>query len=201
MSLSNMSASPSIDARELRHALGRFTTGVTVITTCDMAGRPVGLTANSFAAVSLDPPLVAWSLAARARSVPAFLASGRFAIHVLDATQEALSQGFAAAVEDRFAGIDWEAGSGGLPLLRDCLARFDCTAHQVIAVGNHVLFLGLVQRFRYREGAQLVFFASRYSTACPSPNGWRHEGNQDARIAVAAPPGGRVVDAGRCRGT
>lgn len=153
---------PAPDPRQLRHALGRFATGVTVITSADVAGRPVGLTANSFAAVSLDPPLVAWSLATRARSLAAFLATGRFAIHILDAAQEHLSQRFAAAVEDRFAGLRWEAGIGGVPLLSDCLARFECSTHQAIAAGDHVLFLGAVQRFQYREGAPLVFFASRY---------------------------------------
>jgi 3-hydroxy-9,10-secoandrosta-1,3,5(10)-triene-9,17-dione monooxygenase reductase component len=123
---------------------------------------PVGLTANSFTAVSLDPPLVAWSLTARARSLPAFLVTGRFAIHVLDAAQEALSNLFAASVEDRFAGLDWEASIGGVPLLRDCLARFECRTHQAISAGDHLLFLGAVERFQYREGAPLVFFASRY---------------------------------------
>lgn len=157
-----MSSVPVIDPRELRNALGRFTTGVTVITTADTAGRPVGLTANSFTAVSLDPPLVSWSLATRARSLPAFLAAGSFAVHVLDAAQETLSQGFAATVEDRFAGLDWESGIGGVPLLPDCLARFECSTEKAIAAGDHVLFLGSVQRFQYREGAPLVYFASRY---------------------------------------
>ncbi len=162
-----MSHPAAADPRELRHALGRFATGVTVITTLDAAGRPVGLTANSFAAVSLDPPLVSWSLATRARSLAAFLATGRFAIHILDATQEALSQRFAAPVEDRFAGLDWETGIGGAPLLRDCLARLECSTHQAIAAGDHVLFLGAVQRFHYQEGAPLVFFASRYGLPAP----------------------------------
>jgi 3-hydroxy-9,10-secoandrosta-1,3,5(10)-triene-9,17-dione monooxygenase reductase component len=157
-----MSEVLALDPRDLRTALGRFATGVTVVTTADAAGRPVGLTANSFTAVSLDPPLVAWSLTARARSLPAFLASGRFAIHVLDATQETLSNVFAAPVEDRFAGLEWDAGRGGVPLLQDCLARFECRTHQAISAGDHVLFLGVVERFQYREGAPLVFFASRY---------------------------------------
>jgi flavin reductase (DIM6/NTAB) family NADH-FMN oxidoreductase RutF len=157
-----MSALPAFDPRELRSALGRFTTGVTVVTTSDSRGRPVGLTANSFTAVSLDPPLIAWSLGAAARSLPAFLATGRFAIHVLDATQEALSRVFAAPLEDRFAGLNWEAGIDGVPLLDDCLACFECSTHQAIAAGDHVLFLGAVQRFQYREGAPLVFFASNY---------------------------------------
>ena len=157
-----MSYAPAADPRELRNALGRFATGVTVVTTSDAAGRPVGLTANSFTAVSLDPPLIAWSLSARARSAQAFLAARSSAIHVLDEAQETLSQGFAGPVEDRFAGLDWEAGIDGVPLMPDCPARFGCRTQQYIAAGDHIVFLGAVQRFQYRDGAPLVFFASRY---------------------------------------
>lgn len=157
-----MPVTAAVDPRDLRHALGRFATGVTVVTTADLQGRPVGLTVNSFAAVSLDPPLVAWSLGARSRSLPAFLAAGCFAIHVLDAAQEPLSQRFAAPAEDRFAGIDRESGTAAAPLLPGCLARFECSTHKAIAAGDHVLFLGAVERFHYRDGTPLVFYAGRY---------------------------------------
>jgi 3-hydroxy-9,10-secoandrosta-1,3,5(10)-triene-9,17-dione monooxygenase reductase component len=150
------------DPRTLRHALGRFATGVAVMTTLDAAGRPVGLTANSFSAVSLDPPIVAWSLRAEARLLPVFHAAPAFAVNVLAAAQEHLSNRFASPAEDRFAGVDWEAGAGGVPLLPGCLARFVCHTRERIPAGDHVLFLGTVAQFDHADGAPLVFFASRY---------------------------------------
>lgn len=151
-----------IDPRELRNALGRFVTGVAVITTRHPDGMPVGLTANSLAAVSLEPPLLAWSLAARSGSLPAFLAAPCFAVHVLAAEQEALSRRFAAALADRFAGLAWSPGLGGVPLLDGCLARLECRTVRRIEAGDHRLFLGAPERLAYGSGLPLVFFASRY---------------------------------------
>lgn len=157
-----MSTPAPIDPRELRNALGRFATGVAVVTARAGDGRPVGLTVNSFAAVSLAPPLVAWSLAARSGSLPAFLAAPCFALHVLAEDQEGVSRRFAGPAPDRFAGLRWTPGLGGAPLLEGCLARFECRTVRRIEAGDHWLLLGALERFAYGTGAPLVFFASRY---------------------------------------
>src|SRR5215212_2105424 len=116
-----------VDQRHLRQALGRFATGVTVITTRTLDGKLEGLTANSFAAVSLDPPLVLWSLKRHAPSLPNFLASGYFAVNVLARAQEELAHHFATPRRDKFAGVPQVPGLGGAPLLRDTLAAFECS--------------------------------------------------------------------------
>lgn len=156
-----MSLDPHL--RALRDAYGRYATGVAVITSLTPTGAPVGLTVNSFSSVSLDPPLVLWSLMQSSASLPVFLKAGQFAVNVLTDDQQALSTRFASRVEDRFAGIDWEPGLGGVPLLPDCLARFECTTHSHIEAGDHVVFLGRVHRFVHGDGAPLLFFASRYA--------------------------------------
>ena len=115
----------AIDAREFRNALGSFTTGVTIVTTRDASGHDVGLTANSFNSVSLDPPLVLWSLAKSSTSLSAFVEAKHFAVHILAADQEPLSNRFATRGADKFAGLQIERGEGGMPLLHGCAARFD----------------------------------------------------------------------------
>lgn len=131
----------------LRQALGTFTTGVTVVTT--MASmRPVGLTVNSFNAVSLDPPLVLWSLQRRSPSLDAFVSAGRFAINVLAESQLTQSRTFAdPRIEDKFLGIELDETASGLPLLSDALAHFECNTESHCTVGDHELFIGRVQRF------------------------------------------------------
>ena len=138
-------ASPMIsvtDPRELRRALGRFATGVTVVTTRGPGGKPEGLTANSFSSVSLDPPLVLWSLACGAASLPAFVQAGWFAVHVLGSHQHGLSSHFATRTADKFAGLGFTDGLGGCPLLAGSLARFECSVHSRVDAGDHVIFLG-----------------------------------------------------------
>lgn len=151
-----------IDPRELRRALARFATGVAVVTATTPADRPVGLTVNSFASVSLDPPMVLWSLARRSAQLPAFLEATHFAINILGAEQRPLSERFASRSEDRFAGLEWERGRSGVPLLAGCLAVLECRRADAIGAGDHVVFLGAVESFRYGAGAPLLFFASRY---------------------------------------
>ena len=110
------------DTRELRNALGRFPTGVTVITTCTPGGKREGLTANSFSALSLDPPLVLWSIGCKSNSLASFIESGHFAINVLRADQADMSHRFATPGADKFAGLTVAAGAGGSPLLPGVLA-------------------------------------------------------------------------------
>ncbi len=155
----------SHDSRQLRNALGLFTTGVTVITTRGPGGKLEGLTANSFSALSLDPPLVLWSLSRRSPSMNGFMDSGHFAINVLGARQSALSHRFATPQHDKFEGLVVEHGLGGSPLLPDVLARFECQTHSTVDGGDHVLFVGRVHKVAYGAGEPLVFNAGRYCTA------------------------------------
>lgn len=153
------------DARQFRNALGAFATGVTIVTSRDAAGRDVGLTANSFNSVSLEPPMVLWSLSKRARSLPAFLAASRFAVHVLAADQEELSLRFAARRPDKFAGLDLERGPGELPMLRGCSARFLCRTAFRHDGGDHVIFVGEVESFDHTDRPPLLFHGGRYALA------------------------------------
>ena len=155
--------SPDPHLRSLRDAYGRYATGVAVITTLTPAGAPAGLTVNSFGSVSLDPPLVLWSLMRSSARLPMFRDADRFAVNVLADDQQHLSTRFASRVEERFAGIAWEPGLGGVPLLPGCLARFECSTHGHVEAGDHVVFLGRVHRFEHRDGAPLLFFAGRYA--------------------------------------
>jgi 3-hydroxy-9,10-secoandrosta-1,3,5(10)-triene-9,17-dione monooxygenase reductase component len=151
------------DTRRFRDALGAFATGVTIVTTRDADGRDIGLTANSFNSVSLEPPMVLWSLSKSARSMPAFLAATHFAVHVLAVDQEALSVRFAARGVDKFAGLDLERGAAGVPLLRDCSARFQCRAAFQHDGGDHVIFVGAVDSFDQSGRAPLIFHGGRYA--------------------------------------
>ena len=153
-----------IDQRHLRHALGRFATGVTVITTRTADGKLEGLTANSFSAVSLDPPLVLWSLRRSASSLSSFADSGYFAVNVLAANQCDLSRHFATPSKDRFAEIDYAVGLGGCALLPDCLASFECSTEHTVTGGDHIIFIGRVLRATYRDGEPLIFSAGKYCT-------------------------------------
>lgn len=155
----------AIDTKVLRGALGSFATGVTIVTTRDPAGVDVGLTANSFNSVSLDPPMVLWSLAKTSLSLPAFLGSRYFAVHVLAADQEPLSNLFARRGADKFAGIALERGMGDVPLLPGCAARFVCHTAFQYEGGDHIIFVGEVLSLAHSDRAPLVFHDGRYAIA------------------------------------
>jgi 3-hydroxy-9,10-secoandrosta-1,3,5(10)-triene-9,17-dione monooxygenase reductase component len=160
-----MSTAPTLDPGEFRKALGAFATGVTIITTRAADGALLGLTANSFNSVSLNPPLVLWSLAQNALSLPVFKAVGHWAVHILAADQEELSARFARRGLDKFAGLDVESGAGGVPLLRGCTARFECRSAFQYEGGDHTIFVGEVLKFERSERAPLVFHGGRYAHA------------------------------------
>lgn len=160
-----------IDQREFRNALGRFATGVTVITCRGVGGKPEGLTANSFSAVSLDPPLVLWCLAKSAPSLQAFVETGHFAINVLAEDQMDLSNRFATPAEDKFDGIDWDAGLGGAPVLPGTLARFECRNETHHEGGDHLIFIGAVEDFTAADGAPILFAGGRYGKVARFPEG------------------------------
>ncbi|TXH05880.1 MAG: hypothetical protein E6R07_03500 [Nevskiaceae bacterium] len=155
----------AFDPTEFRKALGAFATGVTIITTRSADGAPLGLTANSFNSVSLNPPLVLWSLANSSMSLPTFKAAQHWAVHVLAADQEALSSRFARRGEDKFAGLAVDTGVGGIPLLQGCTARFQCRTAFQYEGGDHVIFVGEVLSFDRADSSPLVFHGGRYAHA------------------------------------
>ncbi|MGE0384485.1 MAG: flavin reductase [Gammaproteobacteria bacterium] len=164
-----MTASVPIDSREFRSALGTFTTGVTIVTTRDQAGSDIGLTANSFNSVSLDPPMVLWSLARSSLSLEAFRNAEYFAVHILAADQQGLSDLFARRGADKFAGLDLKRGEGGVPLIEGCAARFLCRTTFVYEGGDHEIFVGEVVTFDHFDRPPLVFHGGRYTRVVAKP--------------------------------
>lgn len=158
-------------APEFRTALGSFATGVTIVTTASQPDQPIGVTASSFNSVSLDPPLVLWSLAKSSKSLAAFCGSGHFAIHVLSSHQEALSNRFARSGEEKFQDVSWGPGALGSPVLQEYSARFECrTVHQYEG-GDHIIFVGEVVEFDHRDHAPLLFHGGRYAESRPKVSG------------------------------
>lgn len=151
-----------LDLRLLRDALGEFATGVTVITARTASGQAVGVTINSFASVSLEPPLVLWSLGLTSPTLAAFESCRHYAVNVLAADQEEFSQRFSQSLDDRFAGIEMKVGAGGTPILPGCCAWFECRNEMRYSGGDHLIFVGYVESFRREERAPLIFHGGRY---------------------------------------
>jgi flavin reductase (DIM6/NTAB) family NADH-FMN oxidoreductase RutF len=152
----------SIDPRDFRNALGSYATGVTVITATGADGKPHGLTCNSFASVSLNPPLVLWSLGMFSQRLAVFQNASHFAVNVLGASQQALAKKFANSSEDKFSGVEWTAGLGNAPLLRGSVANFQCRAVDRYYGGDHVIFLGAVEAYAYNGEEPLLFARGGY---------------------------------------
>ncbi len=159
--------SRTFDARELRQVLGAFTTGVTVITALDKEGQPLGLTANSFSSVSLDPPLVLWSQAVNAPSHATFRETERFVVNILADDQLDISNRFARGGTDKFAGLQLMSGLGGVPLIPGCAAYLECRRVSNIPGGDHTVFLGQVERIEHNPRQPLVFGGGRYLVTHP----------------------------------
>jgi flavin reductase (DIM6/NTAB) family NADH-FMN oxidoreductase RutF len=158
------------DTRHFRHALSQFATGVTVITTRTDNGGYLGMTATSFNSVSLDPPLVLWSLGDRASSLAAFSSSTHYVVNVLAADQATLATRFASRIQDRFEGVEFDLSQTGQPILRGALAWFECANRSRYPEGDHVIFVGEVARCEFAAGAPLVFHGGAFvSTAGLSP--------------------------------
>ncbi|MEJ8835485.1 flavin reductase family protein [Ramlibacter sp. AN1133] len=159
---------PTFSAQEFRAALGMFATGVTIVTARTTQGGLIGLTANSFNSVSLAPPLVLWSLSRAAASMAVFSAGSHYAINVLAADQKALAERFATRGADRWAGVGFDDGAGGAPLLHGAAATFECFNRSRYEEGDHVIFVGEVERCAHRAGAlPLLFHGGRYYTELP----------------------------------
>jgi flavin reductase (DIM6/NTAB) family NADH-FMN oxidoreductase RutF len=151
-----------IDPRDFRNALGSFATGVTVITAAAADGKPIGLTCNSFASVSLNPPLVLWSLVIYSSNLSVFQDASHFAVNVLGASQRAMSTQFATPSDNKFAGVDWTPGLGGAPILAGCVANFQCRSAGRYYGGDHVIFLGAVEAYAYNRDEPLLFAQGGY---------------------------------------
>ncbi|HVZ42563.1 MAG TPA: flavin reductase family protein [Ramlibacter sp.] len=159
---------PSFSAPQFRAALGMFATGVTIVTARTGDARVIGLTANSFNSVSLEPPLVLWSLARSAASLSVFSAGSHYAINVLAADQKPLAERFAGRGADRWRGVTFDEGAGGAPLLHGAAATFECFNRSRYEEGDHVIFVGEVERCTVRAGASpLLFHGGRYFTEHP----------------------------------
>ena len=152
----------TVDPRELRNALGRFATGVTVITTQTPSGKLEGLTANSFSALSLDPPLVLWSIRLSAPSLPGFLAASGFAVNVLAADQRMLAAAFATASIDKFADVPFAIGLRGYPVLPGSIAVFEYQTGNTVEGADHLILIGRVVAASYCDGKPLVFSRGEY---------------------------------------
>lgn len=151
-----------LDPAALRRAFGSFGTGVTIVTTRDADGRPVGMTVNSFTAVSLDPPLLLWCIQRQVWPFAAFHGSDRFAVHVLHAGQRALSDRFAGTDTNRFEGVALAEGIDGLPLLAEHAACFQCRVEHRYDGGDHLILVGRVLEASCRDLAPLLFHGGRY---------------------------------------
>src|SRR3569623_1433975 len=156
------SDSSGIDPRDFRNALGTFATGVTIITAAAPDGKPFGLTCNSFASVSLNPPLVLWSLVVYSTSMTVFQNASHFAVNVLGESQQALASKFAKSGEDKFGGVDWSPGLGNAPVLADSVANFQCRSVNRYYGGDHVIFLGAVEAYSYSGKEPLLFAHGKY---------------------------------------
>ncbi len=153
----------SFDPRELRNALGRFATGVTVITTVTPDQRAVGMTANSFSSVSLDPPLVLWSLQKNSDVYPLFCGPERFAINVLSADQQDLSNQYARKGDHQLDDAHFRIGRNGAPILRDALVGFECALETTYPGGDHIIIVGRVLDVASRPtGEPLLFYSGGY---------------------------------------
>lgn len=160
-------ADQTFDDRVLRDALGCFATGIAVVTTRAGDGSPIGLTVNSFNSVSLDPPLILWSIALSAPSLTAFRAHDAFAVNILAADQDALCTRFARPSDDKFSGVDWSPGHRDVPLISGAVAQFECLTRARHPGGDHEIVLGEVVAFRSDERPPLIICRGRM--ARPEP--------------------------------
>ena len=153
--------------REFRQALGSFGTGVTIVTTRDSRGDPVGMTASSFNSVSIEPPLVLWSVTKTAGSAEAFRNAEYFAVHVLAAEQMDLSNQFSRAGEDKFAGIKWHIDHNKTPVIDDVSTRFDCRTWEIYEGGDHWIIVGEVCHLHTSNRPGLLFAGGSYAMSTP----------------------------------
>ncbi len=164
-----------LDTRALRTAFGTFMTGVTVVTSHDEAGAPLGFTANSFSSVSLDPAMVLVCLANTSQNYAALVSAKGFAVNILAEDQIEVSNRFARPVEDRFATVKWHKGPAGSPILDGTSAWFDCSMHKVVEAGDHVILIGLVEAFDSTTAPGLGYARGAYVTPSSTADVWANQ--------------------------
>jgi flavin reductase (DIM6/NTAB) family NADH-FMN oxidoreductase RutF len=147
----------AIDPRDFRNALGTFGTGVTIVTAMAADGKPYGVTCNSFASVSLNPPLVLWSLGMFSQGLTTFQNASHFTVNVLSTLQQELAMRFAKSSDDKFNGVEWKPGLGNAPILAGSVASFQCRAASRYYGGDHVIILGAVEAYTYNKQEPLLF--------------------------------------------
>jgi flavin reductase (DIM6/NTAB) family NADH-FMN oxidoreductase RutF len=167
MSSEAAGGSPGLAGEEFRRACGRFATGVAVASVLDGQGAPHGLTVSSVAAVSLDPPLLLFSIGHASEVVRLFRAAGYFGLSVLRREQRDLSERFARKGQNRFDGVDWRPGQAGVPLLGGALAQVACALYRRVAAGDHDIFIGEALAAQVHSGEPLIHYASRYRSLAP----------------------------------
>ncbi|MES2563252.1 MAG: flavin reductase family protein [Pseudomonadota bacterium] len=160
---------PAFDPRDFRNALGTFPTGVTVVTTMSADGTLIGLTCNSFSSVSLSPALVLWSLSLRSPNLSNFLQAPHFAINVLAVEQRTIAQRFAQSIPNKFDGVSYTSGALSVPLIEGAAAHLECRNETRYYSGDHVIFIGHVIHYAYRDCAPLVFCNGRYASLGSEP--------------------------------
>lgn len=158
----NNNAAAEVDLSRFRRALGCFATGVAVVTTVDGKGTKVGMTISSFNSVSLDPPLVLWSVADDSFSYDVFTNADHFAVNVLAMHQKDLADRFALSRENKFDGLDYKEGLHGIPILPDFAACFECSTEHIYPGGDHKIIVGRVLRVEDRETDPLIFYRGHY---------------------------------------
>lgn len=169
---------PEIDARQFRNVLGQFCTGITVITTFGDDGNPIGFACQSFAALSLEPPLVLFCPTKGSKSWAAIEANGKFAVNMLSEEQQPVCARFGSREPDKFAGVPWSTSDLELPLLDDSLATIQCTVDRVVDGGDHYIVIGRVQALSEStdSGRPLLFYRGQYTAIEPeksTPAPWR----------------------------
>lgn len=158
------------DAKSFRRALGNFATGVTIMTAQNEKGEKVGVTANSFNSVSLDPALILWSIDKRSSSYDVFVNATHFAVNILAADQIDLSNNFARSKDDKYANIDFELGAGNAPVLKECSAVFECERYNIVEGGDHWIIIGRVINFQDNGRSPLLYHQGAYSSVLPHPS-------------------------------
>ena len=156
-----------IDPRDFRNALGTYGTGVTIVTAMAPDGNPYGVTCNSFASVSLNPPLVLWSLGMFSQGLPIFQNASHFVVNVLDVSQQELALKFAKSSGEKFDGVEWKPGLGNAPIIAGSVAQFQCRAVNRYYGGDHIIFLGAVEAYSYTGQEPLLFARSGFGKFVP----------------------------------
>ena len=164
MKTTTIDALEDIDLAEFRRALSCFATGVAVVTTLDANGDKVGMTISSFNSVSLDPPLIVWSIDLQSPSLGAFRRHSFFAINILCDQSKELALNFARPSHDKFANVDWKPGLGGVPVIEQASAVIQCRTEARMPGGDHEIYLGHVLDFHRTDKSPLLFHKGEFST-------------------------------------